>query len=151
MADTIRHHKKRAFLAAYARCGTVTQAATLADVHRSAHYEWLKEDEAYVEAFAAAKEEAGEWLEAEARRRAFLGILKAVHYKGERVDYVREYSDTLLIFLLKGAMPAKYRERHEITIDHVALRSEAERIAKENDLPVEEVVAEAERIAKGVA
>ena len=67
------------------------------------------------------------------------------------MDYVREFSDTLLIFLLKGAMPEKYRERHEITIDHVALRSEAERIAKENDLPVEEVVAEAERIAKGVA
>ena len=113
MADTTGHLKKRAFLAAYARCGTVTQAATLADIRRGTHYDWLKEDEAYVGAFAEAKEEAAEWLETEARRRAFLGTLKAVHYQGQRVDYVREFSDTLLIFLLKGALPGKYRERIE--------------------------------------
>ena len=28
---------------------------------------------------------------------------------------VREYSDTLLIFLLKGARPEKYHERHQHT------------------------------------
>jgi hypothetical protein len=29
---------------------------------------------------------------------------------------VRKYSDTLLIFLLKGARPAKYRERQQVEV-----------------------------------
>jgi len=30
---------------------------------------------------------------------------------------VREYSDTLLIFLLKGLRPAKYRERYDVVVE----------------------------------
>ena len=36
---------------------------------------------------------------------------KPVHYKGERVDTIREYSDALLMFLLRGHRPNIYRER----------------------------------------
>lgn len=32
------------------------------------------------------------------------------------VDTVRKYSDTLTIFLLKGAMPEKYRERQDLNL-----------------------------------
>ena len=35
-------------------------------------------------------------------------------YKGEAGGTVRRFSDTLLIFLLKGAAPEKYRERLEV-------------------------------------
>jgi hypothetical protein len=40
-----------------------------------------------------------------------------VFYQGEKVGTVQKYSDTLLIFLMKGVRPEKYRERfgHEIT------------------------------------
>ena len=145
--DTIRHLKKGAFLAAYGRIGNVTSAATLAGVDRTTHYKWLEEDAAYVQAFAAAKEEAADWLETEAHRRAFLGVLKPIHHKGERVDYVREYSDTLLIFLLKGARPEKYRDivRHEIEY----VRREAERLAEKYGLDADTIVHEAEQIVKG--
>jgi hypothetical protein len=34
-------------------------------------------------------------------------------FKGAECGRVREYSDTLLIFLLKATKPEKYRERHE--------------------------------------
>lgn len=58
-----------------------------------------------------ALETAAEVLEQEAWRRAVTGTLKPVYQGGEQVGTVREYSNTLMIFLLKGANPEKYRER----------------------------------------
>jgi hypothetical protein len=53
-------------------------------------------------------------LEAEAHRRAVEGVEKPVGwYKGRPGGYVREYSDVLLIFLLKGLRPEKYKDRLE--------------------------------------
>ena len=58
---------------------------------------------------------AGDALEAEAIRRATEGVLKPTGwYKGEPGGYIREYSDILLIFLLKGAKPDKYAERVQV-------------------------------------
>lgn len=66
------------------------------------------------EAFRIAWEEAGKIgtkaLESEAARRAYHGTLKPVYQKGMRVGQIREYSDTLLMFLLKGRKPKKYRD-----------------------------------------
>lgn len=101
--------KKRAFLAAYAECGNVTQAALIAKVSRRSHVDWMK-DPAYVEAFRAAEDQAADALEKEARRRAIEGVDEPVFYKGDECGTVRKYSDTLLIFLLKGIRPEKYRE-----------------------------------------
>lgn len=53
-------------------------------------------------------------MELEAKRRAFKGTLKPVYQGGEKVGEIREYSDTLAIFLLKAHRPEKYRERHEV-------------------------------------
>jgi hypothetical protein len=36
-------------------------------------------------------------------------------YKGVAGAVVTDYSDNLLMFLLKGLRPAKYRDRHEVT------------------------------------
>jgi len=57
-----------------------------------------------------AKTEAIEKMEAEGWRRAVEGCQRGVYYKGGRVDSIREYSDTLLIFMLKAHKPDKYRE-----------------------------------------
>lgn len=104
-------HKKRAFLVAYSECGNITQAAEAADISRQAHYNWLKEDPDYAVAFVYADEAAGDNLEAEARRRAVEGVEEPVFYQGEVVGTIRKYSDPLLIFLLKGAKPEKYKDR----------------------------------------
>src|SRR5215510_13012940 len=47
----ISHVKKRAFLAAYGKMGNVALAAEIAKVDRRTHYDWLKNDPAYAEAF----------------------------------------------------------------------------------------------------
>lgn len=112
----IRHRKKRGFLAAYAELGTVTHAAIAAKVDRSSHQLWMKEDEEYVAAFGVAEEMANDAYEHEARRRAVTGIDKPVGFhKGVSLTTIKEYSDTLLIFLMKGAMPEKYRDRVEVS------------------------------------
>ena len=70
-------------------------------------------------AFEDAMEEAADLLESEARRRAHDGVEEPVfgslggNQGSGEVGRIRKYSDTLLIFLLKGARPDKYRERQE--------------------------------------
>lgn len=103
--------KQAAFLAAYAEVGNVTQAAEISKVARRNHYNWLSDPE-YAEAFQAAEQQACDRLEQEARRRAVEGVEEPVFHRGEKCGVVRKYSDTLLIFLLKGAMPEKYKDRH---------------------------------------
>lgn len=89
-------------------------ACEVATVGRSSHYRWLEESPSYREAFELAKEDAAEILEAEAYRRAVEGVEKPTGwYKGQPGGYVREYSDLLLIFLLKGVRPEKYKDRVE--------------------------------------
>lgn len=48
-------------------------------------------------------------LEDEAVRRGYEGVERPVTIAGKR-EIIREYSDTLLIFLLKAARPQKYRD-----------------------------------------
>lgn len=110
----ITHLKKRAFLLSFAECGNIRRAAEESGVTRRAHYFWLKEDPDYAEAFEDAKEMAIEALEEEARRRAHDGVDKPVFYKGDKVATVKEYSDTLLIFLLKSLRPEKYRDHYQL-------------------------------------
>ena len=109
MSMTMLRPKQRAFLGVYRQCANVRLAARLARCARSQHYWWLKQP-AYAEAFAEARAEACDALEAEARRRAVKGVRKPVYYKGKVVGFNRKYSDTLLMFLMKGAMPEKYRD-----------------------------------------
>ena len=115
MTDGVRSHlKKRAFLAAYRELGNVRLACQAAQIGRSSHYRWQAEPD-YAEEFEQAKEDAVDVLEAEARRRAVDGWEEPVGwYKGQAGGTVRRYSDVLLIFLLKGAAPDKYRDRVEV-------------------------------------
>ena len=108
--------KQRAFLAAYIEIGNITGAAKMAHISRTNHYEWFKENEDYNEAFTQAEEAAADRLEEEAWRRAVEGTVKPVFYKGQQVGGIREYSDTLLIFLLNGMRPEKYKKHssHEL-------------------------------------
>ncbi len=58
---------------------------------------------------------AADVLEAEAHRRAVEGVEEPVGwYKGVAGGTVRRYSDVLLMFLTKGALPERYRERVEV-------------------------------------
>jgi hypothetical protein len=111
-----RNPKKRAYLAAFVRTCSVTGAARAAGVDPARHYEWLRADPEYRAAYQAAQDQAAQTLEDEAIRRAYEGVERPVTVAGKR-ELVREYSDTLLIFLLKGLRPAKYRERYDVAVE----------------------------------
>jgi len=139
--DSVTQAKKSAFLAAFVQLGTVLHAAEAAGIERKSHYRWLA-DPIYAAAFAEAEDKAREAMVREARRRAIEGTEKPVYQGGKLVGTIREYSDTLLIFLMKGAMPETYRERVDINMD---IRTAIERLTSD---PVEQAaaVAEAERL-----
>jgi hypothetical protein len=111
----VTHPQKRAFLLAYTESMRVDLSSRAAGVSRHIHKWWMKHDEDYAAAFTEAKEMAAEMLEAEAIRRAREGVTRTVYHQGEPVGTELVYSDTLLIFLLKGAKPDVYKERYEHT------------------------------------
>lgn len=110
--ESIRTPEKEiAFLAALAATCSVTRACEAAGMARRTAYEWRDADPDFFRRWEEAKAIGAEALEDEAMRRAVEGCDKPVFHQGVAVGTIREYSDTLAIFLLKGAKPEKYRER----------------------------------------
>jgi hypothetical protein len=108
--DGILHPKKRAFLVAFAGCGQVTESCKQADIDRMTDWNWRQDDPDYCVARAKAWAMACEALEAEAYRRGHGGVDEPVFHGGSQVGTIRKYSDTLLMFLMKGANPNTYRD-----------------------------------------
>jgi hypothetical protein len=126
--------KHDAFLAAFKLTASITKAAAAAKCERGLHYRWLAEDPTYAAKFEDAKEEAAQTLEDEAIRRAHEGVSEPLVYQGsfgysrkwskKKKDWVygrkplviQKYSDALMIFLLKGFRPDKYRERGSVEV-----------------------------------
>ncbi len=100
------------FLAAYARCGVVSWAASLAGVHRASVYRWLSMRPSFADRYKSATEEAIDALRAEAFRRAVVGWDEYVVSAGRVVLGLdgqplmqRKYSGTLLLAMLKARVP----------------------------------------------
>lgn len=124
----------KGFLVALASSGNVRLSCEAAAIDRKTAYNLRNDDEAFAADWETALEEAADLLEEEARRRAYEGVRRLKFDRGRlitiplmdndgkpvmdndgkpvMVPYVEhEYSDTLMIFLMKGARPEKYRER----------------------------------------
>jgi hypothetical protein len=90
---------KRAMIAALEKSlGVVTTASKAADVSRSAHYQWMQEDEEYREAVESVADIALDYAESQLHKR------------------MKEGSDAAVIFYLKTKGKKRgYIERQEIT------------------------------------
>jgi hypothetical protein len=130
--------KQQAFLAAFARCGSITDAAAAAGVDRTAHYRWKAESFDYLEAFKRAEDEAADVLEDAAIERAVAGWEEPIISRGELVYRrdpetdaleldregrpialtIRKRSDALLSQLLKAWKPSKFRENFKVETEH---------------------------------
>lgn len=91
--------------------GNITHACAEHGIHRNTLNEWRRKNAEINNKVLAAVDRGAEVLEDECRRRAFHGFDEPVFYQGVECGVVRKYSDTLAIFMLKGAKPNKYRER----------------------------------------
>jgi hypothetical protein len=114
----IRQEKKRVFLEALVELGTVSAAVDTLGLTKSLPYYWKSKDPEFAEQFEQAQREAAVYcLEKEAHRRGVQGIDDPVFYQGQQVATVKKYSDTLLIFLLKGALPEKYKDGAQVQVN----------------------------------
>ena len=111
-----------AFLAAFADMGNVSYACTVANVSRSMIYRLVEHDEQFAAAYRQAELASTEALEQEAYRRACKGTPRPVWQGKELMGHVQEYSDLLLIFLLKARRPDVYRERVDITTRDITVK-----------------------------
>jgi hypothetical protein len=110
--------KRRKFLKMLSETGNVSRSAEGAGTTRYTVYKRRAADAKFAEAWDDALEIATDWLEEEARRRAF-GWEEPLHYQGALTgDAVTKFSDTLLIFLLKGNNPDKFKDRVESANRH---------------------------------
>ena len=147
---TLRVSRKPAFLLAYLSTASVTKAAKAAKIDRILHYRWLREDPEYAVDFAAAQNEAAQILEDEAVRRAHQGTRKPIYYQGEKCGVVLEYSDSLLMFLLKAFRPDKYRERSSLEVagpDGGPIQLEDKRFALLSDDELAALIATAAKLS----
>lgn len=111
------HSKQRflawipAFLRAMSEGVTVAEACRVAGTHTSTVYNHRAADEDFRACWDRAVNRGTELLEQEAVRRAYHGVEKPVFYKGEQCGSVQEYSDGLLMFMLKARRPEVYRDK----------------------------------------
>jgi len=96
------------FLEALAKSGSVCAAASNAGVNRRTFYRWREEEPVFAEGWKKAQAMPKDDLEHEAIRRAVNGVEKPVYRGGEIVGHVTDYSDSMLMFLLKAHYPEKY-------------------------------------------
>lgn len=112
---TVRTLKKEAqFLEVLRATANVTKAAGAIQITRRTAHDWRTQNEAFAKAWDDAIEEALDSAEGELYRRAVDGTSKPVYYQGVQCGEIQEFSDTLLIFLLKSRRPKIYREHVDI-------------------------------------
>jgi hypothetical protein len=103
------------FIAALRNSGNVRAACQAAGVHRTTPYKAYAESPEFARQWDEALEDAVDTLEAAAWKRARDGVTRhdPIMFQGQKVaeKVITEYSDTLMITLLKAHRPEKYRER----------------------------------------
>lgn len=127
----------RAFLSALSESGNIRLSCDAAGINRWTAYDLRSSDAEFADEWQHALDDAADLLEVEARRRAEHGVSRLKFHQGKAVlvpalddnglvitddkgepkwrPYVEhEYSDALLMFLLKGARPEKYRENMKV-------------------------------------
>lgn len=124
------------FLDALAESPNITAAARSAGITRQAVHARRKSDPRFAASMDDAIEQSTDALVGEMYRRARDGTEKPVFYQGEVCGRVREFSDTLAMFLARAHRPAVYGEKVHQTIsgpDGAPLRVEVAYLDDDRD------------------
>lgn len=100
-----------AFCEALAETGNITKSCEISGLPRRTAYDARNADPDFRAKWDAAIDLGTDGLEDEAVRRGREGCDKPVYQGGKLVGYVREYSDALLVTMLKARRPEKFKDR----------------------------------------
>jgi hypothetical protein len=128
------------FVAVVESGGNITKACAESSYGRTAVYDYKANDSEFATRLAESVEKGMDVLEQECIRRARDGTLEPVFHKGEQCGTIRKYSDTLAIFLLKGARPEKYRERLSVSLQDATPAQIADAITRLTDDDLRRVI-----------
>lgn len=107
---TIKKDWKQVFFENLSKSPNVSRAAKAAGYTRQWLYQLREQDPEFAQAWDNALGSGLDAAEGELYRRAVRGTIRKVYYQDKHIDTVREYSDTLLIFLLKSHRPKIYNQ-----------------------------------------
>lgn len=113
-SDVWRIAAKAKFLDVIGRGYSITKACQAADIDTRTARNWRDEDLDFCAAWDEASTAGLNVLEDEAVRRAVDGVERPVFGRGERIGEITEYSDTLLMFVLKGRLRQKYGDKTSV-------------------------------------
>jgi|TARA_Y100000034_G_C6803937_1_gene360803 hypothetical protein len=120
---TRKQKRQAAFLEALTEHANVSLAAGTAKVPRKTVYNWRQQDEKFRDAWDEAWEIGVDAMEEEAWRRGVQGVDKGIYHNGKKVAVERQYSDNLLMFMLKARRPKKFRDNS--MVEHTGVGGEA--------------------------
>ncbi|MBO6505177.1 MAG: hypothetical protein JJ850_10340 [Kordiimonadaceae bacterium] len=100
--------QKKAFLNALSAGHSVRAAAEAAGAAFDEPHNWRESDRAFADRWQRAEDAGTDVIEDEAYRRAVTGVEKPIYRGGEVVGHVADYSDSMLMFLLKSRRPDRY-------------------------------------------
>jgi hypothetical protein len=107
----VSNKKKKIFLKCLAETAKVGYSAQMAGFANATYLRTLyNKDPEFRKEWDAALESGMDAISDEAVRRAVDGVREPVFYQGEVVGYKINYSDGLLMFLLKGGRPHIYKD-----------------------------------------
>lgn len=106
--------REEAFLTALSETANVSRSCQIAGITRSVAYEWRDNDPDFKVIWDKALDLGTDALEDEAIRRAKEGTDRPVFYKGVQCGSVREYSDTMLIVMLKARRQEKFGDQSKV-------------------------------------
>lgn len=104
------------FLQELCKHANVSRACEVANIPRPTAYDKQTRDPVFAKAWDVAYNRGYDALEEIAQERAFNGVLKPVFHRGREVGVVREFSDGLVQFLLRGNKSQKFKDRSEVTM-----------------------------------
>ena len=114
MARTVRKitkRKRRELIALLSEGSFIGRACEAIGVTRQGVHKLQQRDPEFARQIELARSIGAGVLEDEALRRAVQGVDRPVFQGGKLVGHVREFSDTLLLALLRAHLPEKYTER----------------------------------------
>lgn len=103
------------YIEALRATGLEATARGIAQVSRRQVLDAMESDAEFAEAVKDAMAKWADKLEEEAYRRGVTGIEKGIYYQGVKTDTEMQYSDTLLVTMLKAKRGDEYGDKRQIT------------------------------------